>query len=227
VENHSVYWIRHNSHADIFSNGYVGVSKNAPKRFLQHRLGKSSSKHIHHAIKKYGEENIVFEVVLIADKEYCLNIEKQLRPADKIGWNIVTGGGCPPVLRGERLALKGRLPWNKGKKMSLETRAKVSAAAKKQMSDPEHRSLLSRLKLGKPSPAKGRKCTPETIEKIRASKIGKPTKKKGTKLSGAALLNTIAAAQTKWVCPHCKKEGMSKGAANRWHFDSCKHKDTA
>jgi group I intron endonuclease len=222
METHSVYWIRHKSQTDIFNSGYVGVSKNVGKRFMQHRRGISSSKHIYYAIKKYGEENIVFDVVLIANKDYCLDIEKKLRPADKIGWNIVAGGGCPPVLRGERSALKGRPAWNKGKKMPLETRAKVSMAVTKQMSDPKHRALLSKLKLGKPSNALGLKHTPETIEKMRASKLGKPSKKKGRKLTGDALLNTIAAAQRKWVCPHCKKEGMNTGAANRWHFNNCK-----
>ena len=32
----SVYWISHPTHTDIFSQGYVGVSKNAQKRFKQH-----------------------------------------------------------------------------------------------------------------------------------------------------------------------------------------------
>jgi hypothetical protein len=97
--NTSVYWIRHKDHTDIFSQGYVGVSKNTNIRWKQHfRYGND---HLKNAIKKYGEENIIKEIILISDDKYCLEIEKKLRAKDHIGWNICKGGGMPPSMLGK------------------------------------------------------------------------------------------------------------------------------
>jgi hypothetical protein len=206
------------------SQGYVGVSMNAEKRFNQH-LKRTQNRHLGFAIKKHGWENLVKSVLLISTKEYCLDIERKLRPADKIGWNLTAGGGHPPSISGPNLQLRGRPPWNKGKTYSAETRAKIRAAVLLKMQDPEHRALLSRIKKGKPSGGKGRKHSDEAIAKMRASKIGVPSKKKGTKLTPEAYEKVVLAARVLWTCPYCSKVGMSKGAANRWHFDACKEKE--
>jgi hypothetical protein len=66
-------------------------------------------------------DNLVKEVVLLADKDYCLDIEKKLRPTDFIGWNATAGGGMPPR------AKKGM---GKGRSVSEETRKKLSEAGK-------------------------------------------------------------------------------------------------
>jgi hypothetical protein len=194
---------------------------NAEKRFDQH-LKRTQNRHLGFAIKKHGWDNLVKSVLLIAEKDYCLDIERKLRPADKIGWNITAGGGCPPIITGPRPDLMGRTPWNKGKKMSAQMVEKVRAAVKLQMQDPEHRAMLSQIKKGKPSNAIGHKHSEKTIAKMRAVKLGIPSKKKGTKLTPEARKNVVLAARVTWTCPHCSKTGMSKGAANRWHFDSCK-----
>ena len=110
----SVYWIRHKDHADIFNQGYVGVSVDAEKRFNQH-LKRTQNAHLKNAIAKYGWDNLTKEVVLIADNKYCLEIEQKLRPTKEIGWNLVNGGGKPPVNR-----------WNKGKKLSVKHCANLS-----------------------------------------------------------------------------------------------------
>jgi predicted GIY-YIG superfamily endonuclease len=221
---HSVYWIRAPEHTDMFSQGYIGVSNNSQRRFVEHSRAKSN-RHLAFAIQKHGWDTLVKTEILVADVGYCLDIEAKLRPSDKIGWNLVAGGGKPPVLTGDRPVLRGRSPWNKGKKMSQSTVEKVRAAVTKQMENPEHRALLSRIKLGKPSGRLGIKHTAETIEKMRLSKIGNTFKKKGVKLTPEAYANTVAAARVKWSCPHCGLNGMGKGAANRWHFDACKNKE--
>lgn len=223
---HSVYWIRAPEHTDMFSQGYIGVSNNSQRRFVEHSRARGN-RHLAFAIQKHGWGTLVKTEILVADVGYCLAIEAKLRPSDKIGWNLVAGGGKPPVLTGDRPVLRGRPAWNKGKKMLESTVEKVRAAVTKQMEDPEHRALLSRLKLGKPSGRLGVKHTAETIEKMRASKIGVPSKKKGVKMSPEAYANTTAAARIQWVCPHCSKAGMGTGAANRWHFDACKEKENA
>ena len=139
-----VYWIRHPDHTEILRQGYIGVSENPAKRWAYHKKRKENT-HLRNAVNMYGWDSLVKETVLIGDKEYCLYIEAKLRPEDKIGWNIVKGGGFPPSI-----------PWNKGKKAT-----------------PKEVEHLRQIRLGKPGPRKGVKLSAETIEKIRLSKIGK------------------------------------------------------
>ena len=168
----SVYWIRQQNHTDITSQGYVGVSKHATQRFKEHSK-RCSNRHLSFAIKKYGWHNLIKDVIVVADKDYCLDLERRLRPVDGIGWNAIAGGGLPPVLSGKRPELCGHPAWNKGKTYSAETRKKISDAVKKQMSDPAHRKFLSDLHKNKPSGMLGKKHSSETIEKMRAAKLGK------------------------------------------------------
>jgi len=101
-----VYWIRHKSHTDIFNQGYIGISKNIKRRWKEHHLN-TENNHLKQAIKKYGWDRLIKEVILISDDKYCLEIESKLRPNDKIGWNIVKGGGKPPLAVGNKFN-KGR-----------------------------------------------------------------------------------------------------------------------
>ena len=122
----SVYWIHHPDHTDMFSQGYIGVSKNAERRWEEH-LKKSENRHFRFAINKYGWENLVKEQILIAEEDYCLDIERKLRPAVDIGWNIAIGGGKPPVAYGNKTRL-GVPSWNKGLPWSDKAKKKLSEA---------------------------------------------------------------------------------------------------
>jgi hypothetical protein len=98
----SVYWIRTSNHSDIFADGYVGVSKDVSKRWnYGHKGAHKNNRHdnviLSNAIAKYGWENLIKEIVLIADVDYCYDIEKKLRPTELIGWNIAVGGFKPPA----------------------------------------------------------------------------------------------------------------------------------
>lgn len=106
-----VYWIRHKDHTDIFSQGYVGISENF-KRRMRHHLTKTDNPHLANAINKYGWDNLIKEQVVIANKEYCLDVETKLRPITCVGWNIAIGGGNPP---------KAKKGMGKGRKLSKET----------------------------------------------------------------------------------------------------------
>ena len=133
----SVYWLRLPEHTDMFAEGYVGVSSKSKLRWNQHFVRKENA-HLKNAIQKYGWDNIVKQVILISDRDYCLDIEKKLRPTSSIGWNIAVGGGNPPPDFGVKFqkghvgwknglttpddvkkkiseSLKGNVPWNKGK----------------------------------------------------------------------------------------------------------------
>lgn len=93
-----VYWIHLPEHTDILTEGYIGVtSRSANERFAGHLShAKTGSKvTLSKAIRKYGDK-IVVKTLLIADDEYCLDIERKLRPHERIGWNVVAGGGKPP-----------------------------------------------------------------------------------------------------------------------------------
>lgn len=109
-----VYWIHLEEHTDMFSQGYIGVSKDTAKRFEEHK-NRPCNAHLKNAIKKYGWDKLIKTIVLIADEAYCLLMETKLRAEDKIGWNVIKGGGKPPITK-----------WNLGKHLSEETKAKIS-----------------------------------------------------------------------------------------------------
>jgi hypothetical protein len=136
--------------------GYVGVSKNAQKRWLYghnwaHRKGRHENPRFANAITKYGWDNLIKTVLVVADENYCYDLERKLRPEDGIGWNLVMGGGKPPVskFRGEDYVsplkgvprstpwMIGRTPVNAGVPASEETRAKLSAKKKGRKQTPE------------------------------------------------------------------------------------------
>jgi hypothetical protein len=122
-----VYWIRAAHHSDVTLDGYVGVSKNAKTRWLYghqwaHRKGRHEHPRLANAISKHGWGNLVKTVLVVAEENYCYDLERKLRPTDGIGWNLITGGGKPPVTqpRGEDYVspLKGiprPTPWLIGK----------------------------------------------------------------------------------------------------------------
>lgn len=154
--NTSVYWIHSKDHSDMFSEGYIGVSNNANHRWSYgHKWAVKNNRHENprfmNAINKHGWDNLIKEVILIADSDYCYAVEKKLRPSEKIGWNIAIGGGKPPITksRGDDYVsplkgvtrhtpwMIGRVPSNKGIKASEETRAKLSLVKKGKKQTPE------------------------------------------------------------------------------------------
>jgi predicted GIY-YIG superfamily endonuclease/ribosomal protein L37AE/L43A len=219
----SVYWIRHKDHTDMFSQGYIGISKDAEKRFNQH-FKRTQNRHLKFAINKYGWDNLVKQQLIIAEKDYCLNLERKLRPTDDIGWNCVSGGGLPPLAK-KGMGL-GRKAWNKGLAWSNEYKEKVSAGVAKLWENPEYRKAMSDAHKGKPSGRKGQVNSEEHRKKISLSHMGKPSPRKGVKLSEEQIAKMLANMQAQsWTCPHCNKSGRGIHTANRWHFDNCKNKD--
>jgi hypothetical protein len=114
----SLYWIHHPDHTDIFSQGYIGVSTNTKQRFTNHKRSKYNV-HLFEAIKKYGWDNLIKTILVVSKEDYCLMLENKLRIDNNIGWNIVKGGGKPPLRYGnkDRLGIPG---WSKGLKLSEE-----------------------------------------------------------------------------------------------------------
>jgi hypothetical protein len=104
------------------------------------------------AISKYGWDNLIKTILVVADEKYCYDLERKLRPTDGIGWNLVIGGGKPPVtkprgssyvspLKGVSRStpwMLGRTPANKGAPASKESRQKMSEAGKGRKNTSEH-----------------------------------------------------------------------------------------
>jgi predicted GIY-YIG superfamily endonuclease len=195
----SVYWIHHPDHSDMLTQGYIGVSKNAKQRFVQH-LKDNQNRHLMFAIKKYGWDTLVKCEILIAKEDYCLDIEKKLRPSNGIGWNIAIGGGKPPVHFGHK-RLHGNAI-NKGKKRSLEMRKKMSEINKVRLQDEAYREKFTKARVGISPANKGIPNSKYALEKMR-----------------------LKHKENAWTCPHCLKSGFNKGSGNRWHFDNCKEKE--
>ena len=100
----SVYWIRAKHHTDLMTEGYVGVSRNASKRWKYgHFWAQKNNRHdnprLANAIAKHGWENLVKEILVISSEEYCYDLEAKIRSAENVGWNLVMGGNKPPVTK--------------------------------------------------------------------------------------------------------------------------------
>jgi predicted GIY-YIG superfamily endonuclease len=93
---YSLYWIRYDTHTDIHTEGYVGVSCEPNKRFKEHKRNKNNPR-VSHAIKKGASMELICSGLT---REEVLELEKELRPTDKIGWNLIAGGGMPPSQSG-------------------------------------------------------------------------------------------------------------------------------
>lgn len=105
-----VYWAHLPEHNDMWSQGYVGITKqSALARWRDHISHAKIETELPfaRALNKYS--NIVFDVIVVGqDRSYCETIEAQLRPALNIGWNINAGGDAVNTLAGG-LANKARL----------------------------------------------------------------------------------------------------------------------
>lgn len=165
--------------------GYIGfTSKTVEKRMASHykAVNRKDQEHytFYRALKKYSDKLVVTTLVEGSD-EYCLEIERKLRPEPDIAWNISCGGGAPMLGRKhseegkQRIAEggKGRVmsdfnkqqlsKANKGKIVSEETRKKQSEYAR-------NRPPETRLKMSEAQ--KGKKHTEESKAKMSAQRMG-------------------------------------------------------
>jgi transposase-like protein len=91
-----VYWIRAPTHGDIFKEGYVGIAQNFENRINQHIYNSKNPNNWHSYRTEFREAlssgDYLAEIILLAERDYCLYVEQALRPSWKIGWNIARGG---------------------------------------------------------------------------------------------------------------------------------------
>lgn len=87
-----LYWIKAEDHTDIYSEGYIGITKNINERIRAHKKNRRNTPFTC-AIKKYGWDALT--VMIIADnlsKEDVLFLENLYRPSCNIAWNCQKGG---------------------------------------------------------------------------------------------------------------------------------------
>ena len=151
-------------------------------------------------IKKYGKQDLRYEVLVVANEQYIFDLERRWVTPEFLAANPNCLNLCPGGMGGNL----GNVPHNKGKKASAEVRLKLSLA-----------------KLGKPSHRKGSKHTPETLAKIKANRVHKPMSEAGM---ASFLAKKIGSKQPLSTCPQCGKMG-GLWTMKRWHFDNCRHKE--
>lgn len=165
-----LYWIRKPEHTDIFSEGYVGVTKHtAEERYREHLVkakGSQKNTKVARAIKKYGSVLIV-ETIVISDIDYVIDLENKLRPQKNIGWNIHVGG----------------LYQNKDVFVPEERRKKISAALKGRPADPAHIAYMNECR-------KKKGVSEESRRKMSLAQ-------RGRKVTGQALVNIQNGAKKK------------------------------
>jgi len=127
----SVYWIRAEHHSDFMTEGYIGVARDANRRWKYgHFWSQKNNRHdnpkFSNAIAKHGWDNLIKEILVIASEDYCYELESKIRASEGIGWNIAIGGHKPPISKSRGpdyvSPLKGiprPTPWLIGKKKPM------------------------------------------------------------------------------------------------------------
>jgi len=187
-----IYWIHLKEHTDPYKEGYVGVTRNLEKRIREHKNRALNKTHNNKRLAYHLLNNEIFVDVLMKSEEtVCYDIEKQYRPEEAIGWNMLCGGkivnnsyakveNIKPKSeefkqhRRELMMGNTRGSGNKGKPKTLEHKQKISLSNKGRIISEEQKRKQSLT-------MKNRKASQETKDKISASSKGKkrgPYKKK-------------------------------------------------
>jgi len=161
---------------------YVGVTANVKQRFKEHcKTATHTKSYIKNAIQHYGKDNFTFDVLVIADRQYCLELEAKIIDAYGTltpgGYNICGGGEGPiAALSGENH------PWF-GKKFTQEHKDKIAAKHRGQKRSEEFCKKIRAINTGKTISAEqrqkisqslmGQKFTPERREKMRQVMLGR------------------------------------------------------
>jgi group I intron endonuclease len=184
-----------------FPNGksYIGATrKTADERFkvhLSHSKRLSNSRHskaVHHAIAKYGVENVLIETLLVAEITQCFDFEikaiEKFKTRAPNGYNLTDGGegvhGIDAVTRLKISAAQKGNTYGKGKIPSIEKRQKISLANMGHFVSQETREKIGAVHKGKPldvetkkkisDSLKGRLFSQETRKKISEAMKGVP-----------------------------------------------------
>lgn len=113
------------------------------------------------------------------------------------------------------------------KKLSEETKLKMSLAKKGKVFSEEHKRNLSKNHVGN----RGKKASAERLRKMSENNAGDKNPMFGISHSDEAKSKIAEASKKMWEslplieCPHCGKASKNRGTLNRWHFENCKLKE--
>ena len=199
---------------------YIGKTKQKlDRRMTQHKCdSKKGSLGIGAAIRKYGWENFMVEVI-----EEC-SVEKlnereifwiaELNSKAPNGYNLTDGGEglinpseeTRAKMSANRPDVSGKNNPNYGKKTPPEVCAKISASNKGKHSErkgkknsPETCAKISAANRGENNPNYGRPRSPETCAKISAKLKGKPSPLKGKKRLPETIAKIIESNKRTWA----------------------------
>jgi hypothetical protein len=118
-----VYHIHLPEYSGCVDRGYIGFTSNTvDHRFREHKgiatTEKCPNYPVYNALRKYGDR-VVVTTLIEGSNEYCLDMERRLRPTPNMGWNIACGGGAPMLgLRHAEGAFDNAFPPERRKKQS-------------------------------------------------------------------------------------------------------------
>ncbi len=149
---------------NLTGKSYVGQTINYKKRIIYHKNSKNT--YIGRAISKYGWENfkqLIYYIPRILLDYYEIEMIKKVNTISPNGYNLRSGGshGLHTKESNEknRLSHIGKIPWNKGLKMSEEFKNRYRGIKR---SD-ETKKKISEFK-------KGTKCSNKTRERMSESR---------------------------------------------------------
>jgi group I intron endonuclease len=188
------------------SKVYIGITENLNHRLKVHFGCYNKNTLLSRAIKKYGRDS--FQVTIIDMTDFWEEgLEKEIEYIklyksynSKFGYNMTMGGEGIPGLKhtdetkkkmseshmgkglGEDNPMYGKPSWNKGKKMSPESRKKLSESCKGRVLSEETKKKISGKLKGSNNSFYGKTHTEETKKRLRELKLGskhtKETKEK-------------------------------------------------
>lgn len=156
---------------------YIGSSDDIKRRWTHHRrdlkAGKHYNKILQSAWDKYGEENMLFEIIEACDKSELLTREQEYIDDCQPRYNIMDIAYCPPSRKGISPSKETREKISRallGRKVSEEERQRNSEGHVKLWQDEEYKASRS----GKNHPNHGASMSEEQKEKISATLMGHP-----------------------------------------------------
>jgi group I intron endonuclease len=174
---------------------YIGQSKNIAERKARHVLDLSKNrhcnKHLQNAYNKYGKDNFEFSVVLYCEPFELTRYEQAIVDITSNIYNLCLECVSTPAGRivsiEERNNISKRNMGNKynlGKKLSEETKIKISDNNKGKHAHTEEQLLANSLAhLGKPGYWQGKHLSEETKNKLSEIRKGRPSPLRGTHIS--------------------------------------------
>lgn len=146
---------------------YIGITRNDPLKRWQNGRGYRTNEYFTRAIKKYGWENFKHEILFTglsekeAKKKEIYLIAKYKSNQRKYGYNISSGGESRSGTKLTEDHKEKIRQGNLGKKVSEETRRKLSESSKRSWSNPEHVEYMRKINTGANNKMYGVKLTDE------------------------------------------------------------------